>query len=232
MAHSITPFFNYPAPPPLTNKPYYVDTSSQLQLKDADKPVTTSLRDFDPSPQPPQFEDERQSPHHTFYGPDPTMSFMSSELPYHHAQVHPNSIFQEHQNTDASEFNDQSQEIHEPASMTRRDEYEHDLRNEGRRANYAYKNAPKREERARIKQEKAEQEAKERQEKAELQARIKREKEAQKRAPKGRKKKAEAKVEEEEELRSLDYYIQQPPPPKPPSPTRVTRSSAIPKKTK
>jgi hypothetical protein len=102
---------------------------------------------------------------------------------------------------------------------------------QGRRANYAYKQAPINEAKAVRRNEVLGMRAEDVRttENDKIKVALRRKELAAK------KKEAKKKAKDERannKVRSLDYYIQLPPPPKPPSPTRATRSSAIPKKTK
>jgi hypothetical protein len=186
MPHSITPFFNYPAPPALTNKPYYVETNSQLQLKDADKPTSTSLHDFVPPPPPPQFEhDEQSSYHHQDNDVRDDISDVSARTNKHHSNylnlshLYPgehhtenfyNPQFPDHSRVEQPEFHDQSKDINTPNRIMQRIEYERQMKLANRRAQYSERVAPakaaKAEQKAQMKQEKAEQQAKQKQEKA------------------------------------------------------------------
>jgi hypothetical protein len=245
MPHSITPFFNYPAPPALTNKPYYVDTNSQLQLKDADKPSNTSLSDFVPPPPPTPFEDESASPNHTFFRPrqtprrfqiddyDSTSSHHDSIQPAthhdsippatHHDSIPPathhtddidnvstwsdiseptltfGNIYRDPNEVEPAVFHDQSQEIRTTPIL--KNVYEKNIKNANRRINYKIKTEPKRVEKAK--------------EKGERHHMLQEDKYSKK-----REKNDEKYPERADFLRPLAFYINQPPPPKPPSPTR------------
>jgi hypothetical protein len=193
MPHSITPFFNYPAPPPLTNKPYYVETNSQLQLKDADKPTPASLHGFVPPPPLPQFEhDEQSSYHHQGNDARDDMSDVSARTNRHHSNYlnlshlypgehHTENFynplnFHDHSTVKEPEFHDQSQDINKPNSLMERIEYERQMKLANRRAQYSERVAPTKAAKAEQKQEKEEQKAQMKQEKAEHKAKQKQEK--------------------------------------------------------
>ena len=213
MPHSITPFFNYPAPPSLTNKPYYVETNSQLQLKDADKPKSTAIRDFDTLPPLPQFEHDEQSSYHHHNDARDDMSDVSARTNRHHSNylnlssLYPDQHqtenfynplnFHDHSTVKEPEFHDQSREIHEPAPTITRAEYEHQIKLQGRRVNYAEKAAPHKEAKAQQKQTKNEQITQQKQEKAEQTAKLKQEKEEQKAQMKQEKAEQVAKAKEQ-----------------------------------
>jgi hypothetical protein len=117
MPYSITP---YPPQPMLTNKPYFIDTNSLLQLKDADKPTPGSLHGFNPPAPPPRFEHEEQSRDHTFFENfPPPMRFSNSDTEddaqsnvsdiLSLSKIYPEQQFQEHTNIHTPLFKDQSE---------------------------------------------------------------------------------------------------------------------------
>ena len=200
----VTPFFNYPAPPSLTNKPYYVETNSQLQLKDADKPKSTAIRDFDTLPPLPQFEHDEQSYHHQPLSGDSTqgvrqdndarddMSDVSARTNRHHSNYlnlshlypgehHTENFynplnFHDHSTVKEPEFHDQSKDINKPNDLMERIEYERQMKLANRRAQYSERVAPTKAAKAEQKQEKEEQKAQMKQEKAEHKEKQKQEK--------------------------------------------------------